>query len=371
MISLKEKEASTVNIAKLVLCVFCLHSLGPVFLQDQLSWSGLWRDFSSVKHPLFYVFYPFSMGGLGVSVFFVLSGLVIHLSFLNKGSFNPKAFYWRRFWRIYPSYIVSIVFCVFLNRHYYGSSTSITQILLNLFSIQNISDRYMGGINGVFWSLCIEIQLYLLYPVVLLLRRKIGIHRTLLAAFSLAILLRLIFILVSSSSGRFLFSSEANFTFILWFDWILGSYIAELYFEGKRLPKTPPQLLALLFFAFFFSTIFLPAVVLTFSIASIISAILIEQYINSPTSISKIETMLLPLGLCSYSFYLWHFPLIYPLIRSYRELGMPSNPAIEMFLVIPVIFLIILALSWLMYNTIEKWGLRAGKYILSMSERRA
>src|SRR4051812_41538605 len=68
-------------------------------------------------HPdLFsYIVSPMRWGYLGVSLFLVLSGFCIHLPFARKkeqkGSyfFESKEFYFRRLWRLYPAYFVSVV----------------------------------------------------------------------------------------------------------------------------------------------------------------------------------------------------------------------------------------------------------------------
>ena len=54
-------------------------------------------------------FRPLMYGWSAVALFFVVSGFVIHLSFLNSKASTTAQFYWRRFWRIYPSYFFAMV----------------------------------------------------------------------------------------------------------------------------------------------------------------------------------------------------------------------------------------------------------------------
>jgi peptidoglycan/LPS O-acetylase OafA/YrhL len=54
--------------------------------------------------PLF----PFSLGGLGVAIFFAVSGFCIHLSHLHNRNKGWSFFIYRRFFRIYPACIAAL-----------------------------------------------------------------------------------------------------------------------------------------------------------------------------------------------------------------------------------------------------------------------
>src|SRR5580700_9314628 len=91
-----------------ILSVFLYHSLGVVFYKDQLDFHGGWLDFRSAPSRLFLACYPLTFGWVGVSLFFVLSGFVIHYSFVGSGRpFRAGGFFVRRFWRIYPPYLLA------------------------------------------------------------------------------------------------------------------------------------------------------------------------------------------------------------------------------------------------------------------------
>ena len=66
-----------------ILAVYLFHLYGWTFGRDKLPWLGLWRDYSKVPSQEYLVFCAYSFGYLGVTLFFVLSGFCIHLSFLN------------------------------------------------------------------------------------------------------------------------------------------------------------------------------------------------------------------------------------------------------------------------------------------------
>ena len=51
-------------------------------------------------------------GGLGVAIFFFLSGLLVANSLLSRK--KPVAFVWARFMRIYPAFFVMLLVAVFV-----------------------------------------------------------------------------------------------------------------------------------------------------------------------------------------------------------------------------------------------------------------
>src|SRR5580692_8680268 len=66
------------------------------------------------------LFLPFHLGRIGVNLFFVLSGLCIHLRFAGQQAANSSApfslrtFFLRRFFRIYPAYWIALGIGVFV-----------------------------------------------------------------------------------------------------------------------------------------------------------------------------------------------------------------------------------------------------------------
>ena len=120
-------------------------------------------------------------GDLGVSFFFVLSGFLITYLLLKEkeytGQINVKFFYIRRGLRIWPLYF----FCVFfgfilfpLLKSYYGGTPNETSdpILCSLFL--NNFDRIINGppdssVLSVLWSVAIEEQFYLVWPLLFLI----------------------------------------------------------------------------------------------------------------------------------------------------------------------------------------------------------
>ena len=111
---------------------------------------------------------PFRYGWIGVDLFLVVSGYVITLSAARARVKHPNAFRWpfmqRRLWRVVPLYALSCTAFIFLVRPEFllGSPAGIAQQLLShaLF-LQNLSSDTHGVINGVTWSLALEMQFYI------------------------------------------------------------------------------------------------------------------------------------------------------------------------------------------------------------------
>src|SRR5205807_3925329 len=92
----------------------------------------------------------------------------------------------------------------------------------------------------------------------------------------------------------------------LWFDWTLGAYIAERYLARQRVFNFSGWTLASLVALFWLSTIWKCANTFSFSLASLIWGILLEKYLwRERSALPAWHRLLAPVGLCSYSLYLW------------------------------------------------------------------
>lgn len=114
-------------------------------------------------------------GAYGVNIFFVISGFIIPYSLYQGGYVISKyfVFLWKRILRLYPNYLVSLFVALALcwlsslSSLYKGSPFYFSWIelgahltFLNLFF-------NLGDYNGVYWSLTVEWQYYLLVALFL------------------------------------------------------------------------------------------------------------------------------------------------------------------------------------------------------------
>ncbi len=137
--------------------------------------------------PLFNLF---SHGQEVVAVFIVISGFCLALPNAQRGEWkvDAKRFFTRRARRILPPYYAAIALAVVFAaiKHAYGGSTTFRSIWVHLLMIQNWSVE-MYTLAGPFWSVAVECQIYLLFPILVLTRRKLGAFANLLLWFALAV----------------------------------------------------------------------------------------------------------------------------------------------------------------------------------------
>jgi peptidoglycan/LPS O-acetylase OafA/YrhL len=115
-------------------------------------------------------------GGLGVAVFFVLSGFVIaHSVAKSRITFSfVGRFMLRRSIRLDPPYWLAIALAItfaYLVAHFVAGKeqprVSLAQLAAHVFYLQEILGY--PGFNTVFWTLCQEVQFYLVYVLLLAL----------------------------------------------------------------------------------------------------------------------------------------------------------------------------------------------------------
>lgn len=122
----------------------------------------------------------FRSGDLGVDLFFVVSGFAVAYSaapLLERESY-PRflyIFFLRRLARIYPLYLLTLVAALLLvHRELLSVPGGNMHILSHVFMFHTFDLYWFASINGVNWTIGIEMQFYLLLALLLplLLRRK-------------------------------------------------------------------------------------------------------------------------------------------------------------------------------------------------------
>jgi peptidoglycan/LPS O-acetylase OafA/YrhL len=272
---------------------------------------------------------PFLSGGFtGVDIFFVISGYLIggHIfSELRSGSFSYLRFYQRRAKRILPAYFLIISFTLLasmlLLSPFEAAELGRNALAATLSASNILYSRGFGYFNAhselnpllMTWSLGVEEQFYLAIPLLMVLlirvREKLvlpAILFTCAISFSLAV-----FLLHTYPSMVFYMLPPRA--------WELGAgvalAVAELTLEGFAIPASLSLLVSTTGLVLLAAPIFLLGPATPFPGAAALPSVLgAAMLLASPTSWINEKLLCFPvlvfIGRISYSFYLWHWPLL-------------------------------------------------------------
>lgn len=114
-------------------------------------------------------------GGLGVTIFFFISGYIITrlmlVESIVQGRIAVGAFYLRRFFRLMPALFVYLLVCIVLLRASgqwpaWGDLAAVVFYFSNYWNIGgNFGQGFMASPFTITWSLAVEEHYYLLYPL--------------------------------------------------------------------------------------------------------------------------------------------------------------------------------------------------------------
>lgn len=273
-----------------------------------------------------------SGGFLGVDIFFVISGFLITSIILKQakaGKFSFLDFYDRRIRRILPAFITISIASTIAGYYLLGTDALKElsgSILSAMGSVSNIffwmEDSYVAEPSKLkpflhTWSLAVEEQFYLFFPILFLI---IARRFTKSATF-------IVFAILLISFGYSVYASrvfpDAAFYLIFSRIWELGagSFMAFLKYTqdidektgpGHRLANIAPKIglgLILLSIIFLNDKMLHPS---ELTLPAVVGTALIIWYANSNEITTKIFQLrfLVFIGLLSYSFYLWHWPVL-------------------------------------------------------------
>jgi peptidoglycan/LPS O-acetylase OafA/YrhL len=309
----------------------------------------------------------FKGGFIGVDIFFVISGYLITLIILKElnetGNFSLKKFYERRVRRILPALLVVVLASIPFGWMYILPSSFIEFSKSIIYSLGYSSNFYFwfsgqqyGADDGLLkpflhtWSLSVEEQFYILFPLILM-ASYIFLKKYIIYIFILIFLVSL-----GLSNWTSLNYESLSFYFLHTRAWeiLAGSFLA--YFEihlgrrsnNKKLNYFLPSVGFFLIICSFFyldDTMLHPSFL---TLVPVVGVCFIIWFSDKDEIITKVLStkLCVGIGLISYSLYLWH----YPIFAFIRISEMSSDSLIKKLLFGGIIFL----LAILSYYLVEK-----------------
>ena len=302
-----------------------------------------------------------SNGSLGVELFFVISGFVLGLFFAkayrNNKHVDHKSYFLRRLTRLEPPYIMSMVLLFFASVFVTNSlafQEAIKSFFASIFYIHNIV--YPGiypKLMTVAWSLEVEVQFYILAPVLgLLFKIRSGVNRK--------ILLIVLCIIFPFLSYLFPLPFISLYEYLAYF--LLGFLITDIYLDQQELTTSnrfgvlASIIVLVLLIAFYqldvikhtldylyYSLIHL---VLLFGVFYLV---LIKRNVN----FLKLNWVSNIGGAC-YSIYLLHFPIISIFGNQLVRFQITENKLIDNLIYGFLLLVIVLFLTGIFYIFIER-----------------
>lgn len=314
---------------------------------------------------LFHAGFSFMSGGfVGVDIFFVISGYLITsliLAEIDKGQFSLANFYERRARRILPALFLIVLVClpfawVYLLPHEmvdFGKSVVAVAVFASNILFWKDSDYFSPDSELLpllhTWTLAVEEQYYLFFPLILMVAWKFG--RT---WFVLILLVAIASISLAFSEWLWRVDSAANFYLLPTRAWelMLGA-LAGLYLRSSsisiRWVRELGSLLGLLMIglAIFLLDNSFPFPSL-YALLPTLGAVMIILFADAETWVGRLLSwpIFVGIGLISYSAYLWHQPIF-----AFARFHSMDEPSAGIFVGLSILALL---LAWLSWRWVEK-----------------
>jgi peptidoglycan/LPS O-acetylase OafA/YrhL len=266
-----------------------------------------------------------SGGFVGVDVFFVISGYLITsiiLSDLDRGSFSILQFYRRRVLRILPLLVVVVLavlavgYCILFpfELRPLGETVTAAALFVSNFYFWITTDYFDSPANSVpllhTWSLAVEEQFYIFFPLVLLALHRWA-RRYLVFALIAAVIASLVLSVFGTSIARI-----ATFYLLPTRAWELGAGAILAAAGAPAIAFRPArEAIAALALALVVAPMFYLSEASTFpglnAVPPVLGATLLIAY-GEGTLVGRVLQWrpLVYIGLISYALYLWHWPVI-------------------------------------------------------------
>ncbi len=310
-------------------------------------------------------FASFSGGFVGVDVFFVISGYLITSIIINElaqRNFSLLAFYERRARRILPA-LMTVVLASLPVAWFWLLPEHMKNFMQSIVGVATFSSNVLFWLeSGYFdaaaelkpmlhtWSLAVEEQFYILFPLLLMLSWRAG--------FNIVIAIFVCLFLVSLGLAEWMVQTDPSFAFFMlptraW-ELLIGSFTAIMLFRqpAARRPSLLGNLAALAGLGAVLGAVFVYSSATPFpsfyALVPTLGSGLVIVFAVQGSWVANILSarLLVGTGLISYSLYLWHMPVfVFARHRSLTELSPQTMLAL---------ILLVFLLSWMTWKYVER-----------------
>lgn len=319
----------------------------------------------------------FFFGWLGVDLFFVLSGFLITdilLKTVGKKGYL-KNFYIRRVLRIFPLYYLSLIFFLIVLpqttiqldvQYYVDHQVWLWTYLQNwIYTFQ--SPGQTNALNHL-WSLAVEEQFYLLWPLAVLIIRKPGYLLLFISLVLVAVLGLRLLVWMNQISDLAYFNL---YTFTRIDGLCIGCMIALLQRVKSNFLEKNKAIIVLCFaglnFGFFFVNrryqFSFPYLAFAgYTTFAMMFGLLVNEAVTRQSKLINLlfnNPLLKFFGKISYGFYVFHWPVylfLFPYLLPW--ISKLTNGTLVQFLVSVVATIAAIVISWLSYQYFEKYFLK-------------
>lgn len=256
--------------------------------------------------------------GNGVSIFFCISAFILSIPFIKYYLYNSekvelKKYYWRRIKRLEIPYLLVLIILLLFRILFQGEfwKTEMPHFFSSVFYSHNIIYSRRSTINPVAWTLEIEIQFYILLPLIIqLFRIKTNIVRRLII-----LCLLIASGILYATNDTFFIDAHLQYSIIPYLSiFLLGILMADVYLSNQQVLSSKNLLfdvggvVAFLLIIYNAGAIELPIQLLEYT-----GYIFLFIGVFKGKILNQIFTQkwVMAIGCMCYSIYLLHYALLY------------------------------------------------------------